>query len=69
MKYRKLIEETHKKCGGDLKKTWSTLKTMEIKKLIEAGSIKSQNEIIEVSNKMDRLLFIMRLEDWKKFNK
>ena len=63
MKNKELIKDLWNKYN-DPKKVWSKLKAMEIKKLLETGSIK-WNEVIEVSNKMDELLKIEMMLNFK----
>ena len=64
MNYKKLFEELAKQ-HNDLKKVWAEIKAMKIKEMIDTGSIKSQNDIVKVSNKMDELLKIEMMLNFK----
>ena len=68
MKYRKLFEELAKQ-HNDVKKVWAEVKAMKIKEMLEAGTIKTEKEIKEVSNKMDELLKIEMMINFKVIEK
>ena len=68
MKYKKLFEELAKQ-HNDVKKVWEEVKAIKIKKMLEAGIIKTEKEIKEVSNKMDELLKIEMMLNFKVIEK
>ena len=68
MKYKNLFEELAKQ-HNDVKKVWAEVKAMKIKEMLEAGIIKTEKEIKEVSNKMDELLKIEMMLNFKVIEK